>query len=73
MSAGARLLLVEQVIPEGDGFHQSQLDDLNMLVTCRGRERSADELQALLAPAGFQLTRVTHTDWPWSVIEAVPA
>ena len=73
MSADARLLLVEQVIPEDDEFHQSLLDDLNMLVTCRGRERSIDELQALLAPAGFQLTRVTHTDSPWSVIEAVPA
>lgn len=73
MSADARLLLVEQVIPDDDAFHQSKLDDLNMLVTCRGRERSVDEFQSLLASAGLQLTRVSHTAWPWSVIAAVPA
>ena len=73
MPDGGKLLLVEQVIPDDGRFHQSKLDDLNMLVTCRGRERSADEFRSLLATAGFRLSRVLPTAWPWSVIEGVPA
>jgi hypothetical protein len=73
MPDDARILLVEQVIPDGDAFHQSKLDDLNMLVTCRGRERSADEFRALFARAGLELTRILPTSWQWSVIEGTAA
>jgi hypothetical protein len=46
--------------------------DLEMLVCFGGRERTEAEYQALLAAAGFQLTRLVPTHTPSSVIEAVP-
>ena len=36
MTAGTRLLLIEEVIPAGDAYHPSKFDDLNMLVTLHG-------------------------------------
>jgi hypothetical protein len=44
-----------------------------MLVAISGRERTELEYAALLAGAGFTLTRVVPTTSPMSVIEAVPA
>ncbi|HTG74918.1 MAG TPA: methyltransferase, partial [Terriglobia bacterium] len=38
-----------------------------------GRERTAEEFRSLFARAGFRLTRITPTQSPQSVIEAVPA
>jgi hypothetical protein len=52
MSTGAKLLLVEQVVPLGNDSHSSKFDDLNMLVQCKGRERTAQEFGGLLTTAG---------------------
>jgi hypothetical protein len=71
MSKGAALLLVEQVVPIGNDYHSSKFDDLNMLVTCKGRERTAEEFRGLLSASGFTLSRILPTSSPWSVVEAV--
>jgi hypothetical protein len=68
----ARLLVVEKVIPPGNGAFAGKLTDITMLLVTNGRERTANEYQTLLAKAGFTLTRVIPTRSPTSVIEAVP-
>lgn len=72
MRNGSKLLLVEQVVPVGNGYHSSKVDDLNMLVLYRGRERTAEEFRRLLTTAGFTLSRILPTSFQWSVLEAVP-
>lgn len=70
--ATGRLLLCEQVVPEGGGPSPAKLMDLQMLVMTGGRERTAVEYGALLKRAGFELTRVVETKSLISVVEAVP-
>lgn len=68
---GARLLIVEMVLPAGDVFHPGKLLDLVMLVLPGGQERTEEEYAALLDKAGFRLTRVVPTASAVSVVEAV--
>jgi hypothetical protein len=72
MANDARLLLIEQIVPPGNEPSLSKLYDLHMLVLLGGRERTEEEYRRLLAKAGFQLTRVVHTEVPRCVIEALP-
>lgn len=67
---GARLLLVEGVVSEGDEPSFSKLSDVHMMVMTGGRERTASEYADLLKRAGFRLTRVVPTESSMSVIEA---
>lgn len=72
MAAGARVLLVEQVIPPGNAPFPGKLLDLNMLVmTEGGRERTPSEYANLLGKAGLSLQRIVPTASPVSVVEAV--
>ena len=71
MTAGTRLVLIEEVIPAGDTYHPSKFDDLNMLVTLHGRERTADEFRTLFETSGFVLNRILPTPSQWNVIEGV--
>ena len=73
MSPGNKLLIVEMVIPEGDGPHPGKLLDLMMLAGPGGQERTEPEYGVLLKKSGFQLTRVVPTPSAVSVVEAVPA
>jgi hypothetical protein len=74
MAPGARVLLVEQVIPPGNAPFPGKLLDLNMLVmTEGGRERSPSEYARLLGKAGLNLQRIVPTPSPVSVVEAVAA
>jgi hypothetical protein len=70
---GARLLVIEQVLPPTGGSPMGRLVDLNMLVSTGGRERTREEFAALLAEAGLTITRVLPTASQSSVIEAAPA
>jgi ubiquinone/menaquinone biosynthesis C-methylase UbiE len=73
MTGDARLLLIEQVVPNGNQPSLSKLYDLHMLVLAQsGRERRADEYRSLLAAADLRLTRIISTEVTRSVIEAVP-
>jgi hypothetical protein len=73
MSAGSRLLIVEMVLPEGNGFHPGKALDITMLTLTGGQERSEPEYRALLEKANFQLTRVIPTNSPVSIVEACRA
>ncbi|HYZ34473.1 MAG TPA: methyltransferase [Crenalkalicoccus sp.] len=65
-----RLLLVEHVVPPGDGPSFNKLLDLLMLVWTGGRERTEAEHAELLAAAGFAVVRTVPTESAVSVIEA---
>jgi O-methyltransferase domain len=67
---GARLVLFEAVVPDGNWPHHSKLLDLVMLVMLGGRERSAGEWENLLASGGFALDRILSGAGQFSIIEA---
>jgi hypothetical protein len=66
-----KLLVIEMTIPDDNHPFPAQLLDLNMLVMTGGQERTESEYGALLAQAGFRLTRVIPTGSPFHVLEAV--
>jgi hypothetical protein len=74
MPQGARLLLVEAVLPRraADAPEAIRMD-LQMLILFGARERTAPEYEALLARAGLTLRRVVPTGSPTglAVIEAL--
>jgi SAM-dependent methyltransferase len=72
MGPAGRLLIVEAVLRLGDEPDPAKILDLAMLVIPGGEERTEEEYRALLARAGFRLTRVVPTTTSASVIEAVP-
>jgi hypothetical protein len=72
MAPGGRVLIVEQVIPPGNGPFPGKLVDLNMLVmTEGGRERTAEEYARLLELCGLRVSRIVPTASAVSVVEAV--
>ena len=70
MKKGAKLLIVEFVLPEGNTPHFGKLADMVMLAVPGGEERTADEYRTLLDDAGFTMTRVVPTASDVSVVEA---
>jgi O-methyltransferase domain len=52
--AGARLFVIDAVLPEGNEPHGGKWLDLLMLVLAAGRERAEAEWRALLAGGGFE-------------------
>jgi O-methyltransferase domain len=73
MAAGAKLLVIETVVPDDEREHLSKLLDLQMLVAGTGKERTAAEYTQLLNRAGFRNTRVIPTVGPVSVVESEAA
>ena len=67
-----RVLVLEQILPEGPEPNVAKLTDLNMLVLVGGRERTSREFEALLAAGGWKLVG-EHPGPRWSALEAVPA
>lgn len=67
---GARLVVVEGVVPPGDEPHFTKAIDLVMLAMQGGKERTADEFAQLLSSAGFALDRIVPTPSPFSFLEA---
>lgn len=72
LPADGRVILLEAVIPAGNESGFGKILDLEMLVMPGGKERTEEEFSALLAGAGFTLTRIVPTASPVSVIEAKP-
>ncbi|OXR47183.1 Multifunctional cyclase-dehydratase-3-O-methyl transferase TcmN [Nocardia cerradoensis] len=72
MTSDARLIIVEIVLPQDNRPHPGKYTDLEMLINSGGRERTAGDYRDLLARCGFELTRITETVSPESVIEARP-
>jgi hypothetical protein len=71
MAKGGRVLVLDNVIPPGNGPHWGKMLDMNMLVLTPGRERTEAEFRELFASAGLRLTRVVPTACPLSVVEGV--
>ncbi len=69
---GGRLLLLEQVMPDGDTPSYAKLLDLIMLVLLGGRERTESEWRALLEAGGFELLGITPSP-ATNLIEAARA
>lgn len=71
MAPGARLLLVEMVIPPGNHPFVGKFLDLAMLTVVGGRERTKTEYEHLLVASGFRLARVLPTAQPYSIVEGL--
>ena len=67
---GARLVLLEGVMPDGDEPHPMKMMDLTMMAMVGGRERTDAEWRRLLAEGGFVLDRVIPGSSVFSLIEA---
>jgi SAM-dependent methyltransferase len=68
-----RLLIVEMVVPEGnDASAAKNFDMVMMLFPPDGLERTEEEYRKLLRMAGFDISGITPTASPVSVIEARP-
>lgn len=72
LSPGGRVLVMEALIDEVGTPGVAPLMDLNMMVLTPGRERSAEEYEALFQRAGLALVGVTPSASRFSVLEAVP-
>lgn len=68
-----RVLVVESVIPPGNEPFFGKLLDLTMLVVPEGKERTAEQYEALFRSAGLRLNRIVPTEHEISILEAVPA
>jgi hypothetical protein len=69
MAPDGRVLLIEIVIPPGDGPSFGKLLDLEMLVMATGRERTQAEYAELFAAAGLKLARVVPAGGDHCIIE----
>lgn len=70
--ATGKVMLVEMVVPPNFGPSFANLLDLEMMVLCDGKERTAEEYGALLAAAGFRISQIIPTEAPHSLIVAEP-
>jgi SAM-dependent methyltransferase len=75
LGPGGRVLIAEGLYParieptlEGRG---AAANDVNMLVSTGGRQRSEAEFRALYASAGFELARIVPTPARLSLIEGI--
>lgn len=68
--AGARLFVVELVMPDDGRPSYTSLMDLNMLVLVDGRERTTRGFEVLLSGAGWRMERTTPMQMGLSLIEA---
>lgn len=75
MGQHARLVLVEQMLPELEGVLPERglaVSDLTMLVAHGAGERTASELGALLHSAGFAVRRTIPAGATLHILEAIP-
>ena len=69
--AGAKLLLIEAILPESPAPTWINLLDLHMMAALTGRERTQSEFRTMLRTAGFQLDRVIDIGLKTSILESV--
>jgi hypothetical protein len=71
MPENGKILIIEMVIEEDNKPSFGKLIDIQMMVFMKkGKERSRKEYEALLAKAGFRISRIIPTISPLSIIEA---
>jgi hypothetical protein len=67
---GARLLVLDFMVPPGDAPHMAKISDLNMLAMMGGKERTDTEWRELLTAAGFAGIGIRQTGTPFSIVQA---
>jgi hypothetical protein len=72
MSPDSKILVIETVIPPGNGPSFGKWRDLMMLLVA-GRERTKDEYSSLFSLAGLKLNRVIPTASEVSIFEGIKA
>jgi hypothetical protein len=70
--AHAKLLVIEQLVPDEPGPHWAKTLDVLMLAVTGGLQRTGPEYEALLASSGFRLERLIDTAGGIAIVEAVP-
>lgn len=70
---GARVLVIEQIIPSDAGPHWSKMLDIHMLALLGGRQRTRQEYENLFDDAGWSFSREIDTGADISILEAVAA
>ena len=68
-SAGATVLVIEDVLPDEQADPRSQTLDVIMLSVTGGRERTVSQLDKLFADSGFRLAGVTETAGAMRIVE----
>jgi hypothetical protein len=68
--AGAKLLLIEAIVPVDPGPHWSNALDVLMLRLLGGRQRTRSQYEALLDQARFKVEREIDTKADISILEA---
>lgn len=71
MAPGARVLVIDSVIPEGDAMSIGKFTDMYMLMHFAGRERTEKEFVALFDAAGLTLLETRHSGAPTSLLVAL--
>jgi O-methyltransferase domain/Dimerisation domain len=72
MKPDSRLILIEEIIPDGPELTWAKWLDLQMLVGPGGQERTVAEYAALFAKSGFELDQIIPTPTGSSLIIARP-
>jgi hypothetical protein len=67
----ARLLVIEEMVPDDPGPAWAKMLDIHMLTLIGGKQRSRKEYAALFDAAGFALKRQIDTGADISILEAV--
>ncbi len=70
---GAKVLVVEMVVPERVTPSPVHLMDLNMMVMLDGKERSENEFKTLFASAGLKYERMIPSPGLFAILEATRA
>lgn len=73
MGTSGQLIIIDEVVPEGDAPHFGKFEDIVMLALLTGRVRTEPEIVALLEAAGLRHKETRTTSAPTSVVVAVPA
>lgn len=70
---GAKLLLIEQIVPEDSGPHWTKLLDIHMMAFFAARQRRRQEYESIFRNAGFRYEREIETTAGISILEATAA
>ena len=68
---GAKLLLIECLVPEDSKPSWTKMLDLQMLTLLSGKERTKKEYSEMLRTAGFSVERVIDIGMSTSILESV--
>ncbi len=71
MSAGKKILVVEQIIQPGGPGRSALTLDMVMLALFTGHERTEEEFRWLFTSSGFELSRIVATSTPFFLLEGI--